>query len=384
MKPSINTFLGCLLCLYTPLTLAEGGFPVGPTTVYPSLGIDLGYNDNVIQSSTDEIGSSYMRLTPSVKWELERLSDKYIIGFDANVIRYFGSSADNAENYGITGSTDLDLPDKFHATLTAGHRKDFDPRGTTDFDEAGDPNKWDTTTLGGNLSYGSPGAKGRIEIKANYATVRYDESRVAALTDRDSLGFGGAFHYRVQPKTYVFVNLDITDNTYKTSSRFDSKEYRYGLGASWFATAKTTGTVNFGYSNRDMEDDTMSDYTGTYLQAILNWRPRTYSLFDVVASRMTGENKGFGDYTLTNALGLAWTYAWNTRLSSTAGYDYADISFGGTDRNDDKNSVYLNLNYQMRRWLSLRSGINIVNFTSNYPDEDYDQRVVSLTLFSSF
>ncbi|EIJ41416.1 hypothetical protein BegalDRAFT_0498 [Beggiatoa alba B18LD] len=385
MRPCIKTFLTCCLITYAPYSLAaESGFPVGPTVLHPSIGVELGHNDNVIQSSHDEIQSMYMRLTPAVKWELERLTDKYIIDFDTNIIRYFDSSADNAESYGLAGSADLDLPDKFHAFLSAGYHKYYDPRGTTDFDEDGNPNKWDTSTLDGKLTYGSPGAKGRIELKANYATVRYDEFDVAQITDRHLFGLGGAFHYRIQPKTYLFINADVVDTNYETNTRLDSKEYRYGIGASWFATAKTTGTLNVGYNNKAMDNDTIPDYTGTYVQALVNWRPRTYSLFDVKASRMTGESKGFGDYSLTNALGLAWTYAWTTRVSSTLGYDYADIDFAGTDRNDKKNGLYVNLNYQMRRWLSLRGGFDFIDFSSNYPDEDYNQNVVSLTLFSSF
>ena len=66
------------------------------------------------------------------------------------------------------------------------------------------------------------------------------------------------------------------------------------------------------------------------------------------------------------------------RLSSTASYEYAVNDYEGVSREETINSAGLRVNYQMRRWLDLKAGVNYTDQDSNVAGFDYDRTVFSI------
>ncbi len=68
----------------------------------------------------------------------------------------------------------------------------------------------------------------------------------------------GTLFWNLGPKTQLLAEVTRYDENYlnnffKANYQLDSSEWRYQVGATWKATAKTTGEFRIGYYQRDMK-----------------------------------------------------------------------------------------------------------------------------------
>src|SRR5213075_2347476 len=147
------------------------------------------------------------------------------------------------------------------------------------------------------------GAQGRMELWYSDAVKRYTNNRATTfLSDRDTQELGGTFYWRVLPRTHVLFEARRVEYDYKdVTSRQDSTEDKYFVGATWEATAATSGTVKIGSTKKKF--DVGQSFTDTSWEALVTWSPRTYSRFDVYSSRQPTESTGLGAYILSSPTG---------------------------------------------------------------------------------
>ena len=284
---------------------------------YPSIDATLGYNDNVLATNSNKVSSTTTSITPAVRLEGKFGSKDIEVGARTNLLQFTNSSADKTTTYGLYALGNLALTERTGLKLRGEYQRGADARGSTDIN-APTPSTWDQNGIDGVLSYGAPGAQGRVEVDGAYYTRRYQNNPVvttALNTDKTTLG--GTFFWRVAPKTELLFQAQQTDIDYKLSTSVqDSTERRYLVGAKWEATALTSGTFKIGRQTKDFASAARQDFSGASWDAGVRWSPLTYSVFDFTAAKRTTESTGTGDFLLSNMLGANWNHAWNSRLSS--------------------------------------------------------------------
>jgi polysaccharide biosynthesis protein VpsM len=255
-----------------------------------------------------------------------------------------------------------------------------DPRGSTDRDIQAEPDRYRLVAPGVLVAYGTPGASGRVELYVNDASRRYRNNRATtAFSDRDVTEFGGAFYWRVAPRTYAVVEARKTELDYKSSlSPLSGEERRIFGGVIWEATAATTGTVKIGRLQKRF-DNTFPESKHTSWEALVTWAPRTYSKFDLYTGRYPTESTGLGSYILTDASGVVWNHAWSSYLNTEVNLRFQRDEYQGFNRSDDIRSIGLRAGYKFRRWLTLGAEYTYTQRDSNISVFEYDRNLYLLT-----
>lgn len=360
------------------------GIPVGSMTAFPGVDISMGYDDNVVIQPTNPISSTFITVAPYVI--LEGRSGRHLFDF-----RYHGKTAyysdspdDNFNNNAFQANAQLKFGVRNDVALRFDLIYGADARGSTDRPITDSPDRYREIGAFGRYGYGARGAKGRLEFDAEYAQRRYTNNpQAAAGSDVDRSGLGAAFFWRVKPKTRLLFEGRYRDYNYiDPANTLDSNEQVLFIGAQWDATAKTSGFAKYGHTWKDFASPTQQNGSTSSWDVGIRWSPRTYSVFDLSALQRFDESTGVGDSIVERRGGLAWTHAWNSRLSHNLAYSHIrDKYLGpGTDRRDESDAIGVKLSYQFRHWARFGAEYTHTKRDSNDPMYRYTRNVILFTL----
>jgi len=374
-----------------PAELEAAGVPVGPMVLYPSVGLQLGRDDNIFFQPSGEKRSGITVLTPVLDFRAVKEGQRYGLLYQAELGRFSDSSPDDYEDQRLAGEADVGFSQKGRLNIQAEYVDEHDPRGTGATEGAplasANPDRWHATRLGATLAYGAPGAQGRIEAALGTRAKRYDNNRtVTEFRDLDQNDTGVTFFYRVAPRTSLLFQATNADIDYKTAT-LDSTERRYLVGATWEATAMTTGTVKVGRQQKDFADAGRTDFSGDSWTAAVTWAPKTYSFVEFSANQKTDETNGAGNFNDKRDYGLAWTHGWTsfvrTRLSALSVRDQYKGAAEVTLREDKTTGYGLSVTYQMRRWLNFDLGYTSTDRNSEVDSFDYKRHLYMFSVGAS-
>lgn len=353
-------------------------FGSSPLSMSPYFGMAVGRDDNLFLSNSNEKASSVLIFSPGFSLDARGSNSVFQMKYQGQIGRYGQSDDDNYVDH--TGRATFDLAFDRRSFLRFGLDaiRSHDPRGSTDRPVAGRPDVYRLVTPSVAYAFGAPGAAGRVEVYASNADRRYLNNRLTTeASDREAREVGGAFYWRVAPKTYVLAEARNTDISYRRPSAANGDEQRYYGGVSWEATAATVGTLKVGRLTRNF--DSGGDEDATSWEGIISWSPRTYSKFDFYTSRQTSESTGLGRYILSSIGGVSWNHAWSSFLSTGVDLRYQKDDYRGFDRKDEITSAGLRAGYKLRRWLTIGAEYNYTNRDSNSPVFEYDKNLYLLT-----
>lgn len=353
--------------------------------LYPTAFAGVGYNDNLLASNINPIGSSFISLAPQLLAEFKHKGDRYTALASVNATRYSNSSDDNFVNSNVEVAGDNYFSSRARAGWSIGRTDGIDPRGSNERALSAKPDHWHTTNLNGRLIYGAPEAAGRVELDLGHQDKAYDNNRATtAVADLTLNSVAGRVFYRLGSRTLALAEIRNAQANYASSLSTDSNtERRYYAGLTWEATAATTGIVKVGHMTKDFDLAGKPGYAGASWEAAVRWLPVTYSAFDLTAARSTADSSGFGSYALNTSIDLVWNHKWTQSLSSRVAVGVLNTEFGGTNRTDTANNFALSVDYAVLRWL--KTGVNFAhtNNTSNDANAAYKRNVTMLTLNAS-
>ena len=359
-----------------------GAIPLGPINAYPSIGLSLKHDDNLFSTPNNTKGDWSKVLTPSVRFEAKQAANTYSLTLGSTIGRYNNSTADNYTNYNANGLADLDMTARLRARLKADYTDAQDPRGSTNNPLSSEPDRYRENYLGGVVSYGAQGAKGRIDFELGHLTHHYYNNRATTYaSDHDNTDVGATFYWRVAPKTSLLVQGKHTSINYLwTDSTQDSKENRLLAGVTWEATAKTTGIFKLGMARKSFDDPNVRGGTQASWEGAIRWSPRTYSTVDLNLAKTPAETTGgLGNYIDRTNTGAVWTHQWNSRVTTAATVSYLTDQYKGFDRKDNTQNYGLKATYNMRRWLNL--GADYMHTLRDSSDANFDFKRNTIMLF---
>jgi hypothetical protein len=350
----------------------------------PFVGLAAGHDDNLFLSSVNEKSSALYIVSPGFKLDARDGNKVLQLDYQAQIGRYTQSEDDDYVDNVARAQGDFAISQRQFVRLGLDYIRSHDPRGSTDRGIAASPDKYRLISPGAMYVLGAPGAEGRIETYYSNGHKTYLNNRAfTAASDRNTEEFGGAFYWRVMPRTYVLAEIRNTDLRYRQpGSPFSGDERRIYGGVSWEATAATTGTFKVGQLRKRF-DSGLPEFSGSSWEALISWAPRTYSRFDFYTSKGANESTGLGNFILTETAGVLWTHSWSSVLSTGVNLRYAKDEYQGFDRTDKTKSLGLKVGYKFRRWLTLGAEYQYTQRDSNTNFFEYDRNLYLLTATGS-
>lgn len=333
----------------------EGGVKLDNGVVlYPSLKLSYGHDDNVRASTTEAISASLMTLAAGVKAELQPGgSHRYSLGYDGVFTRYSGTSDDDTNSHSLSATGLHTFSARSRLNWSLGHQEGADARAEAVV-ESTEPDQWRANSLQALYSYGAAGAQGRIETSYGFNRKRYQNNLdTTAASDVDSHQVAGRYFWRVMPRTYLVAEARLAQTQYRVGTVNDNADTRLLAGATWEATAKTTGSVKVGHQSKRFDEATKADASGLTYEASVDWKPLTYSVVSLTANRAVFEALADGDYDVNTSLGLSWSHQWNAALSSRVSVRNASSKFANSPRRDDTLTTSVGMTYGLSRRYSL-------------------------------
>ena len=361
--------------------LMSGGVRVAPFTVRAGVHTGLGYDDNVTLSSVNKTSSMFLTVSPSVAVGLDGATQRYYVVYRGNYGRYFSSGADDYADHNVALSAAHEWSARLRSLVMYEHVRGHDQRGAT-IANLTEPERWRVNAIRGSGSYGAEGAQGRVEGSVAYFTKKYDSSRPAGVArDYDQFEVGGAFFYRLAPKTRALVEVRHAEISHAQDPQLDSSEMRYLVGATWDATANTSGTFRAGYMVKDVDNPAASDFSGPTYEASVTWMPLVHSRVELNARRTFNEPVDVGSsFVVDNFLSGAWIYLWPDGIQSTFGYTYGEQRHEGLGRTDTYHSVGLKATYPLRRNVRIGAELRRDVRSSPLPGLDFERNLTLVTV----
>ena len=366
--------------------LQSGGIPLKlmDTLImaYPSIRVDVLHNDNIYTTPNNRTGDRILILVPSLQLEARSGGNTYSLRMSSAIGQYQTNTANDYTNTSLNALADLDLGTSLRARLQVDYIDGVDPRGSNNNPISPTPDHYRQTNARGIFSYGRQGALGRLDVELGEMQRHYLNNRATtAGSDHAVDSLGATFYWRVGPKTTLLLQgkgakFDYSD----PSSTLDSTESTIQAGATWEASAKTSGTFRVGMTRKDFEDPARGNWTNVTWAGQIRWSPRTYSHVDLNLIQAPAETTGgVGDYILRTTTAARWTHDWTGRFTTDALVSYMTDAYKGAPRTDHTQNYGVKATYKVRRWLTF--GGDYAYTLRNSTDNAYDYKRSVFMLF---
>jgi hypothetical protein len=146
-------------------------------TAIPSIQAEWQSNDNLYSTPNNPTSDKILVLRPAVRLEARQKNNTYSVNLGATVGEYQQNKSDNYTDYNINGLADLDLGTRLRARLSADLLDGHDFRGSNNNALSATPDRFHSIAGRGVVSYGAPGAKGRIDLELGMLRREYYTNR---------------------------------------------------------------------------------------------------------------------------------------------------------------------------------------------------------------
>jgi polysaccharide biosynthesis protein VpsM len=351
---------------------------LGPVYIEPTLDVDLSWVDNLYRTRSERVDSWILKTTPQVKGWLQNNMNTYGLLYQLDDTRYSGTPDDEDDDYTdhlFRGDVHHEFNAKNLLALFAQHNDTHEERGTgltegRPFRVTDKPIEYIHSSYGGEYTYGNRQTTGRIQVELEGEEYEYQNFRdFTQYYDYDKEQVRGTFYWNMSSRTALLLEGRYLQTEYERQrpdqSQLDAEELAILVGMTWEASAKTRGSVKIGGYEREFDADDRDTSNGWSWDVHLNYRPRTYSIFDITARQVSRETNGLGNYIDTNEFSLNWLHSFTRGYRSNFNMMLANDVYEGTDRDDIRLGIEWAIDKNFRRWLDMGVGWR-------YEDRDSD------------
>ena len=358
---------------------------LGGMTLTPTLNTTFGHNDNIRESGINDESSWVTTINPNFLLEAMDGVNVYQVEYGLRQDIFHSSHSDNNLDHHLRGMSHFEIDNRNRITLNATYDRTETLSDTTYVDVN---DKFNSLYLEGIYGFGVPSAMFNFDVGLNHQRRRtHNSGGINDHLEYDKNGFIGTGYYNVGARTRLLAEYIYDEYEYKTDlasvGNLDNDRDRFYVGATWAATARTTGSVRLGYENRDFDNYNKEDGDGFSWAADVTWSPRTYSTLTLSSSRTREEARVFSNFVDTKQAGINWNHDWGSNVTSDVFYNWIEEDFDNTaslDREDEINELGMEVRYTVQRWMSVGLGYRYKDRESNALVRDYDRNMFTLNL----
>ena len=367
------------MCVAAPGLLAqEAGIQLGAATIYPTIGLGIGYDDNITLSPDNEISSWYYLISPAIRLQTGSKRNAFVFEYGLNYVDYKDSDFDDYTDHSFSALWQYEPTVRDEVSLRGRIELGHDRRGEglREFFPGTLPrevDKFEIYSLDAFYRHGADGARGRIQLEAGLTEKDYQNNReLTVLGDYDQVHFGGAFFWRVANKSSLLLEAGVSETDYQFSER-DNEQYFVGVGAEWEATARTEGRASYRYLEMNFDDDEQSSYSGSAWEVSVRWTPKVYSVVELSAVRETDVSFGGSNLLVRDEIDLSWRHEWRPRFATFLDAGLLDEDFDPGPREDEAFFYGLGASYAARYWLDIGLSFRHYDRDSSLSVFDYER-----------
>ncbi|HEX2826094.1 MAG TPA: outer membrane beta-barrel protein [Burkholderiales bacterium] len=367
---------------YAPIGQVDArGFRAGPATVRVATQAAIGYNDNVVLSRTDKIGSMFYTVAPAVSAALEGATQRFYAVYRGNYGAYATGPQNDYADHSVTLAALSSWTDRLRTMLSYDFYRGHTPRGLT-VATLSESERWAVHTVRGTVNYGAVGAQGGLQGDVIHQSRRYTTaSGASSVGEFDRFELDGTFYYRLGSKTQALIRGRWADIDHPNDATLDNREVHVDVGATWEALAATTGRASVGYTDKKFDVALRPGFSGANFELGASWRPRSYSLVDVSARRFLTETYDIGgSFVINSYVNVLWNHVWNTGIASTLNYAYGRAEQEGLNRTDTYQTLAGRVSYPLRRWARVGAELRHESRDSTAATLEYTRNIMLLTL----
>ncbi|GJM05150.1 MAG: hypothetical protein DHS20C09_11410 [marine bacterium B5-7] len=383
----VATVLLFLSQIATAELLDGKGFDLAGGKLSPKLTVKEFHDDNLTSAAGSEIGSFGTLVQPNLTYELKNNKHLYSLDYLVSAATHYSSHNDDYVDQTVSADYEFTPTSKIKLGVETEYYRGHDPRGTGGAEGTGvvqnSFDRYHHYKVDANGSYGAKSSKAQFEFDMGHIAKDYDNNAAATkVRDREDLYATSRLYYRVMPKTKMVLEGRVAEYHYDQdavgTASLDSTTSRALVGVKWDTTFKTTGTAQIGYIQKNFDSTARVDGQDFTWELGVEWKPRTYSTFNLNTSRDFSESSGAGNFTSTDTITAGWTHEWSEQISTKLNMSYSEDSFDQdtTGRSDDKLNVSASVDYEMRRWLKLGAGYTYDERDSTINSFDYKRNQV--------
>lgn len=347
----------------------------------PTLNVVESYDDNFRAVEDHEKSSWITSIIPTLQFTAEGRKSGYELTYQAVSDIFHSSGDDNNTDHHINFDASFEFNSRNSLTLNAGYH-DVEETASDGADNIND--QYTTKNFGGVYTYGAETARMQLDIGGNFEKLRYSDGTLENENkERDTTALASTFYYSVTPKTKLLLEGRHTDYDYETNSRLDSTSVAGLLGATWEATAKTTGTVKLGREKKDFDDSSIDNASKGMWEVGILWMPRTYSRVNLTTRQGFDEGDSGASIIESREHAVSWEHDWTARLTSQLEYSQARKDYQDITREDDLQNYGIGLTYQVYRWLDVGIGYQYSETDSNVSGESFERNIYAITVGAS-
>jgi len=378
---------GCL----SGTTWALGTYSMNPTDIdgralpgfYPNVELDVAYDDNARRTETNTQGSLLAILKPELQWVGVVRKHLIRVGYQGEYARFDSTPSEDYSDHFLGGDVTLDLTRKLNVNLAANYRREHEQRGNAGSINTGlEPNRWKQWAVAAEAVYGRRIAKAQVAAKLEHRSRDYINND-QYLRDYNADLLVLTLFYNLGPKTQLLVEPRYTILDYPNSN-LDNDVRELLAGVTWKATAKTTGEFKIGYFSKDFDDPALADATGLAVDAKVVWKPKTYSTVSGLLRRDVGDSTIMGGSSSFKSLiaRVDWEHELSRLTTLEAGARYQNDNYD-VGREDNTYDLYVGVNYELKRWLTVGARLDHSTRDSNVAGNDYDDNRVTVGVKST-
>jgi len=337
------------------------GIPVGEANAYPAIRIDYLANDNVFVQPDDAVSGSSVVVSPSV----ELVADRRQLTLRGSYAGEFSQGSENVLDHAdhtLTLDVDAEVDKRRRPSAFVSYRRDHQEIG---FDLTrglavglNEPVVFDQFDIGARFRYGVVDARGNLEGGVIYSARRYaNQERFTDGRDFTSLRPYGLFSYRLSGDTRAIAEVRY-EAVARSDERTDRGELSVFGGVEFAATGRFRGEARIGATRARYDDEAREDVTLLAASADLSYLLREYATLTLTFDRELDDSAiqelddGTGEQAITDTIRFGWLHEWSSRVSHEAFVERSSVTQLCPDRDTTTLEGGLDLNVEVRRWLS--------------------------------
>lgn len=356
---------------YDPLGIRAGAF-----SIFPQIGVDAIYDDNIFATRDNTIDDWIIQLRPQIRFQSEWPRHSLAVRTGAILGYYQDNENENYQEYFVLANGRLDIMTGTTVSGSGGYERLHEERGSPNDVNGIEPTEFDRQYLRLDIER----AITSLQLRAGPFYDNFDFHSVRAVggiinqdnRDRDVYGGYVRLGYAASPNLLGFIRGSYNWRRYDIETSRNSEGYQLDAGVSLDIGGITTGEAFLGYREQDFESPAFQTFDGFTYGASILWNPTPltsvrFGITDEIEETILAGSSSYE--AITYSVDVNHELLRNLLIGAAVAYREEDFQQIG--RQDDFTRYRVSVNYLLNRNFNVEAGFNHDERSSNRPWGNY-------------